>query len=146
MFSVIIPTFNEENTLNKCLESINTQQHYDYEVIIVDGDSTDKTLQIATSNGAKVYKIPKRRLHDVGLARNYGANCSRGEILVFIDADMIIPSNFLSVMEKCFQNPDVIGSICNVLPWRGNNLERLLYECNNALMKASIKTRNCFLS
>ncbi len=146
MFSVIIPTFNEENTLKNCLRSIDRQEHHNYEVVIVDGDSTDKTLQIATSNGAKVYKIPKRRLHDVGLARNYGANFSEGEILVFIDADMIIPSNFLSAMETCFQNPDVTGAICNFLPWEGNCLERVLYECNNTLMKASLKTNNYLLS
>ena len=139
MISLIIPAFNEEKILGRCLRSIEAQNYHDYEVVIVDGGSSDKTLDIAERYKHKILTLPRRRPHEVSLARNFGARYAEGEILAFIDADIVLPSGFLSVLDKCFENPEVVGVMCKVLPLEGNSIEKALYECNNVLMKTSNK-------
>lgn len=143
---MIIPALNEEKILKKCLRSIEAQNYHEYEVVIVDGGSSDKTLEIAKYYGHRIVELPRRRPHDVGLARNFGARYAEGEILAFIDADTVLPSDCLSVLNKCFQNPEVIGAMCRVLPLEGNSIEKILFECNNVLMKTSNKVRILLLS
>lgn len=146
MISVIIPTLNEEKTLRKCLRSIEAQNYHDYEVVIVDGGSSDKTLEIAECYERRILKLPRRRPHDVGLARNFGARYAVGEVLAFIDADTVLPPDCLSVLDKCFQNIEVVGVMCKVLPLEGNSIEKTLYECDNVLMKISTKVHILLLS
>jgi len=77
LISLIIPTFNEEKILGRCLRSIEAQNYHDYEVVIVDGRSSDKTLDIAECYKHKILMLPRERPHDVSLARNFGASPSR---------------------------------------------------------------------
>lgn len=105
-FSVIIPSLNEEQHLPLLLKSLYQQIEKDFEVIIVDGKSVDKTIKIANEWKMKFTK------HNVGLKtiaaskknvayqRNIGAELSRGEYLVFFDADIVIPKNFLKLIKK----------------------------------------------
>lgn len=91
MISIIIPTYNEEIYLPRLLNSIKAQSFKDYEVIVTDGNSTDKTAGIAKKYGCKVVKskgLP-------GIGRNNGTKIAKGSIFVFIDADSIISRNFL---------------------------------------------------
>ena len=90
MLSIIIPTLNEEDYLSSLLESIKKQAFGDYEIIISDAGSTDATLEIA------------RKYHCVvtggglpAVGRNNGAKIAKGEVLFFLDADTILPENFL---------------------------------------------------
>jgi len=139
--SVIIPTLNEEKVIDRCLRSLATQSYHNHEVIVVDGGSSDKTLEIAERYGNKIVRLSKRRTHDVGLARNVGAHHARGDVLVFIDADTVVPPTFLEVLNRCFHDPKVVGVMCRVLPLGGNGVEQALYECNNFLMKTSSRIR-----
>lgn len=90
LLSIIIPAKNEEVLLPKLLKSIKEQKFTDYEVIIADAGSTDRTKEVARSYGAKVIKggLPAR-------GRNAGAEAAQGELLLFLDADVILPENFL---------------------------------------------------
>ena len=91
MLSIIIPTLNEEKYLPKLLESIKKQSFKDYEIIVADANSKDKTRKIARDYGCKITSggiLP-------AVARNNGAKKAAGEILLFIDADCIIENNFL---------------------------------------------------
>ena len=88
LISIIIPTKNEEKYLPQLLESIKKQTVQPYEIIVADAGSTDRTVEIAKKYGAKVVKG--------GLAaegRNNGASIAKGDILVFIDADAILPTD-----------------------------------------------------
>jgi glycosyltransferase involved in cell wall biosynthesis len=97
-FSIIIPTLNEEFFLPRLLGDINKQKEKDYEVVIVDGYSTDNTKKIALSYKKRFYQI---NVKNVSVQRNYGAKMSIGKYLVFLDADTRIRKSFL---EKTYKN------------------------------------------
>ncbi|MCL5427597.1 MAG: glycosyltransferase family 2 protein, partial [Candidatus Marsarchaeota archaeon] len=90
--SVVVPAVNEERYIGYMFEGLSRQVFRNFEVIVVDGNSTDKTRDIARANGAKVI-IEKRR--GIGRARNVGAMTARGRIIVFIDADTKPSPTFL---------------------------------------------------
>lgn len=90
--SVIIPTYNEEEHISNCLDSLLIQTYKDYEVIVVDDGSTDSTLSQIETKKVKLYQQNHK---GAGAARNLGAKNSNGDILVFIDADMIATQDFL---------------------------------------------------
>ncbi len=96
MISVIIPTLNEEKYLPILLESIKKQTYKDYEVIIGDGNSTDKTINIAKKYGCKIAGGGSP-----AVGRNKAAKKAKGEYLIFLDADVFLPDNFFSeLLEK----------------------------------------------
>ncbi len=93
--SIIIPTYNEEKDILDCLNSLASQSYKNFEIIIVDDGSTDKTLEIVKNFPKKKVRILKQKHCGPGLARNLGAEKSKGEILIFIDADMTFEKNYL---------------------------------------------------
>ncbi|HJZ06243.1 hypothetical protein A2634_02230 [Candidatus Amesbacteria bacterium RIFCSPHIGHO2_01_FULL_48_32] len=90
-FSVIIPTLNEERYLPKLLKCLEGQLDRSFEVVVVDGKSEDKTVEKA--QGLEVIISEKR---NVSWQRNLGAKRARGKYLVFLDADVEVPANYLS--------------------------------------------------
>lgn len=93
--SVIVPTYNEEEVILDCLESLTKQTFKDFEIIVVDDGSTDSTLE--KLKGVKVFH---QNHLGAGAARNLGAKHAKGEILVFVDADMTFDRNFLKMLIK----------------------------------------------
>ena len=81
--SVIIPALNEEKYIHIPLEALRHQTFKDFEVIVVDGKSKDRTVQVARKYGAKVI-VEKSA---VSKARNIGARAAKGKLLVFLDGD-----------------------------------------------------------
>ena len=90
MLSVIIPTYNEENYLGVLLECLKNQTFRDFEVIVADADSKDKTREIAKKTDTKIVKGGRQ-----AFGRNNGAKSARGDILVFMDADLSFDNEFL---------------------------------------------------
>src|SRR3989339_1980792 len=90
MLSIIIPAYNEERYLPKLLNCIKKQTYRDYEVIVADANSKDKTRQIAKKYGCRVVKggMP-------AAGRNNGAKAAKGGILLFLDADVQFDKDFL---------------------------------------------------
>lgn len=105
MISIIIPAFNEEKYLGKTLDSVKNQDYRDYEIIVVDNCSVDKTAEISGKYTKNVFIIKS----NVAEARNIGAKKTNGEILLFLDADTNIKKNFLREVAKKFENSDIIG-------------------------------------
>lgn len=106
-FSVVVPTYNDEKDLDDCLSSLEKQSK-DFELIIVDGHSSDSTVEIAERHGAKVvYEEYGTR----GGACNVGAEESDGDIIVFTDADATFPPDWLEKVEEKFAETgaDVLG-------------------------------------
>lgn len=95
--SVIIPTYNEEKDVGECLTSLLGQSEKDIEIIVVDDGSNDETLNVLEKikNGNEKINILKQKHLGAGAARNLGAKRARGEILVFVDADMTFDKDFL---------------------------------------------------
>lgn len=99
--SVIIPTYNEEGQIRQCLESLSKQSLGDFEVIVVDDGSTDRTEDIFKSLQTDYeLKFLKQNHKGPGAARNLGAKEAKGEVLVFVDADMTFDKNFLKNLTK----------------------------------------------
>jgi glycosyltransferase involved in cell wall biosynthesis len=101
-FSIIIPTLNEEKNLPILLSSLAKQQERDFEVIISDSNSTDKTKNIA---GEFKHSVPSlffvdKKAKNVSAARNYGASLTKGRFLIFFDADVEISKDFLRKIKE----------------------------------------------
>lgn len=91
MVSCIVTTRNEEKVIGTLLESIKSQSYKDIEIILVDNNSTDKTVQIARKFTKKVFnKGPERSVQ-----RNFGVKKARGEYALILDADMVLTKNVL---------------------------------------------------
>ena len=94
--SVVIPAYNEEQLLSKCLKSLTNQDfHLPFEIIVVDNNSRDKSNAIAQSFGVKVIKETNQ---GVVWARQKGLLQAQGEIIAQADADCYYPSNWLSLI------------------------------------------------
>lgn len=111
--SIIIPVYNEEDAIADCLQSIARQSVKPYEVIVVDNNSTDQTALIASRYPFVTLISAKRQ--GVVHARNRGFNAAKGEIIGRIDADTIIPRNWVKNIVHIFnEDPDldaVSGSV-----------------------------------
>jgi glycosyltransferase involved in cell wall biosynthesis len=106
--SIIIPAHNEERHIEKCLESLLTQDYQDVEIIIVDNGSSDNTPKIVERyverSRDKVRLLRMDRNLGPGGGRNLGASNASGEILVFVDADMVFPPNYITKLVKPIQH------------------------------------------
>jgi len=102
--SVVIPAFNEEKYIGKCLESIIAQVEKPDEIIVVDNNCTDKTVAIVRNRGAKIIKEK-----DQGMihARNAGFDAANYEIIARTDADTILPRDWILKIKGYFKDPNL---------------------------------------
>lgn len=108
--SIIVPAFNSEKTLKHCLYSLVNQKYNDeYQIIIVNDGSTDKTEELAKQYCDKYsnVKLISQKNKGVCEARNIGIKHSRGEIIVNMDSDCIASQNWLSELVKPFTKEEV---------------------------------------
>ncbi|MFZ5364419.1 MAG: glycosyltransferase family 2 protein [Patescibacteria group bacterium] len=107
--SIIIPAYNEEKLLPRCLKSVfATHLPEDYEVIVVNNASTDRTEQIAKSFAG--VKVVMELNKGITRARQAGFRAATGDILVFFDADTVIPPDWFRVAVKKFKSdPKLVG-------------------------------------
>jgi glycosyltransferase involved in cell wall biosynthesis len=118
-FSIIIPTLNEEKLLPNLLNQIKENEiahRYNAEIIISDGGSNDRTIDIAYKYANKVVVHKDTVKQSIAGGRNAGVIYAEGEILIFLGADIIFPDilNFFNYIEKKFYNSDFLGMTCNV--------------------------------
>jgi glycosyltransferase involved in cell wall biosynthesis len=131
LVSIVIPTYNSEKTLAKCLESIKNQTYNNIEVIVVDKFSKDRTVEIAKRFGAKVIVENLDR----SVARNYGIKVAKGEYLLSIDSDMeLTPKVIEECLEAINKNEKIGGviipekSVGNSFWVKVRDFERSFYE------------------
>lgn len=139
LVSIIIPTRNNADLLENCIKSIKTQSYQDIEIIIVDGKSTDGTIDIAKRYKCKTYTfVPnvKNGTFDASYKRNFGAKKGKGRYIYWLDADMELPKNLIKEAVGLCEN----GADAIILPedsfgigiWaRAKNLERRCYWGDN---------------
>ena len=135
MISVIIPTLEEERYLGKTLARL-VKFAPEIEIIVVDGGSKDKTVEIAKQYTDRVFRIAER---GISKAKNYGARHARGDILVFMDADVVVPDDFLLKLARIFQNPNIVAATCNIMPVQPKLLEFIYFSLLNMVIRFSIK-------
>lgn len=112
--SIVIPAFNEEKYLPKLLTSLSKQDYTGkMEVIVVDGNSADKTLQVAKDFEGKIPQFTVLALKKRGISyqRNAGAQQAKYKYLLFLDADIILPQHFLtSLLKKAKLNEQFVAT------------------------------------
>lgn len=121
--SIIIPTLQEEGFLERTLENLKSLQ-LPHQIIITDGGSKDRTLDIARryTDTIVVWTHPRRQTF--GEAKNAGAALATGEFLVFIDADVLIPAPqaFFEEILKAFDaNKKLVALTVPLKPWEENH-------------------------
>jgi len=101
--SIIIPTLNEERSLSNALGALPISPSL--EIIVVDGGSRDRTREMASAWTSQVYLTEPGRAHQM----NFGARQARGEILLFLHADSILPKGGLEAISEALADPAVVG-------------------------------------
>ena len=101
-YSVIIPVYNVENYLSRCIDSLLAQNYVDLEILLIDNGSKDQSGQICEDYAAQfsnitAYHIPNK---GVGSARNFGLSKAKGEFICFMDADDYLVGNLFSDVES----------------------------------------------
>lgn len=113
--SVIVPVYNTEKYIARCIESILNQSFKDYEIILIDDGSSDNSGNICDyyseiDNRIKVIHIEN---NGVSFARNYAINISNGKYITFIDSDDIIDSDMLKTLYELLINNEVDMALCS---------------------------------
>ena len=102
--SVVIPAFNEEEFIGKCLTSVTNQIIPADEIIVVNNNSTDKTEAIAKRFGVKIIN---ERVQGMTPARNRGFNSAKYEIVARCDADTVVPKDWIKIIKNNFKKGDI---------------------------------------
>ena len=129
ILSIIIPTYNEEEYLPILLESIEKQSFRDYEVIVADANSTDKTREIAKEYGCVVI--------DGGMpavGRNNGARIAKGEYLLFLDSDLKLTDDYLRNVLYEFRMERLGIAITQMEPMSQKIEDKLFHDFANQFM------------
>jgi glycosyltransferase involved in cell wall biosynthesis len=146
-FSVVIPALNEENFLPLLLEDLKKQKFKNFEVVIVDGSSTDETIKVAKyfdkNLNLKTFVVKKR---NVSFQRNFGAEKSIGKYILFIDADTRIKSDFLLKANKIIQSKKYLILLPKFALTKKDPLANLFIMLSNYAIEISQITSKPFAS
>ncbi|WP_199512055.1 glycosyltransferase family 2 protein [Nucisporomicrobium flavum] len=134
--SFVVPTRNSARTLDACLASLRTQTHPDVEVLVVDNGSTDATTEIAARHADQVLQWGPER----SAQRNHGTDRSTGDVVVFIDSDMVLEPHIATQIHDRFTARPEVGAL--IIPERSfgdgflarcRQLEKHLYVGDEAV-------------
>lgn len=127
--SVIIPAYNEEKYIKYPIGGLKDQSFKNFEAIVVDGGSTDRTRKIIGKNAKVIVELRR----GIALGRNIGAAKSKGKILVFLDADTKPSRRLLQSYYNAFSDKGVIAATGPIYP-----LEKTSWAVNTGYKFVSI--------
>ncbi len=136
-FSVIIPTLNEEKYLPRLLKNLRSQKEKDFEIIVADANSEDKTREIAeTFKGLPIRAFNNKR-KNVAYQRNAGAKETQGRYLVFLDADAGISPTFFSRLHAFIEKKKGLLFLPSVKPYERMGQAKIIFPLVNYFLEAS---------
>ena len=110
LISVIVPVYNGGKFLPSCLDALFASEYSAFEVVVVDDGSTDDSAKISREKGATVISTPRRQSGPAA-ARNLAAKEVKGEILLFVDADVVVEPDTISKVVARFENQPEISAL-----------------------------------
>lgn len=125
LISVIIPAFNAEKTIKKCVESVLEQTYKEIEVIVIDDGSIDSTFHIVKNIPNERLRVFRTKNQGVSSARNYGMKMARGKYIGFVDSDDYIKPQMYEKMVGAIDNVEAV--ICNHLNWNNKECEATMF-------------------
>lgn len=138
MLSIIVPVYNCELSIVRCIDSILKSKYKDYEIIIINDSSIDNSKNIIESNYSNIDKISIINLNEnkgVSFCRNLGIEKARGSYITFVDADDYITENMYNNMMSYIEKYDVECCVCNYSEISTNgSMKRSKYSYNNELL------------
>ena len=145
MISIVVPTYNEEQNIERCLQSLNDQTvpRNTYEIIVVDGNSKDRTRELAAPLADKVFIQTSKR---VGGARNDGAMAAKGDIIATTDADCILPRDWVERIERDFAEKKIVQLYGTVYPIEGGIRNNLSLLGANVFSRLGYYTRTIYFT
>lgn len=146
MISVIIPIYNAAQYLSRTIQCLREQVYTDFEVLLIDDGSKDDSAQICREivKADPRFRYAFQENRGVSAARNHGLNLSRGDYIAFIDADDMIPENYLGVLLEALLKKDGQMSVCDVVIME-NNRETTRFTCAEEML-GQRETLNFLLS
>jgi glycosyltransferase involved in cell wall biosynthesis len=144
--SFIIPALNEEKRIAALIDNIKMlKEGFNYEIIVSDGHSEDKTAEIAEREGAIVTSDNNDAPKTIANGRNSGASIASGDIFIFCDADTVIkdPVFFLSEVFSVFEDPDIIGGApsLSIFPDETILKDKIFHFLFNRIVRFSFTTK-----
>lgn len=137
-YSIIVPTLNEEKLLGNLLKQINQptlKERYSYEVIVSDGGSSDNTVEIALKYSDIVKVHCKSSRQNIAEGRNIGANFASGEVLIFLNADVMLSDldKFFTYLNNQFRNSNYLAMSCfvKIFPSEENSADKFFHSIYN---------------
>lgn len=128
--SIVIPTLNEENFIGNLFNSLKAQNFQDFETIVVDGGSKDRTVEVCKSFGSNVHILEGEGEFQ---SRNFGAGVAKGDILVFSCADVVFPKNLLQDVANKFKDRSIIAVAHVTIPLDASFILRFEYQIYNII-------------
>jgi len=138
--SIVLCTYNRQDFIVKCLDSLRRQTFKNFELIVVNDNSTDRTKSILKDYSRKYDKIKiinNTKNKGVSGARNSGIRKAKGEIIAFLDDDCIADKNWLNELIKPYKNQDIIGVGGRITNPKPSNLAELANEGLNDVANKS---------
>lgn len=134
--SIVIPVFNEEKQLAECLRAIGRLRQKPHEVIVVDNNSTDRTVQIARR--FTFAKVITAKRQGVVHARDRGFNAARGDIIGRIDADTRLPRDWTEQLHSIFVGSD-IDAVSGAIEYHDIPARRVFSKCDLLLRRRAAR-------
>lgn len=125
LVSIIIPVYNMEEYLDNCIKSIIRQTYSNFEILLIDDGSTDqsKSLCISWEKRDNRIRFFNHDNHGVSYTRNRGLKESRGEYIIFIDADDIVFEKYIEMMLKPYEEYNIDLSILSYFCFYENDID-----------------------
>ena len=130
LVSIIVPMYNSEKYIVRCIDSLLEQSYENIEIIVVDDGSSDNSVEIIKKYNDNRINIYQKRNEGVSATRNLGIEKSNGDFLLFVDSDDYVSKDIVKVMlDKVNSENSMI--LCNNKEIWGNRIEkRILFTMN----------------
>lgn len=130
-FSILVPAYNEEQSISSCLISLTSLTSGDKEIIVIDDASTDRTTQIVEKFLAKgVILVRREKNGGRAAALNSGLQTATGDVVVTTDADTVVPSDWLQRYTACFEHQ---GTVAVGGAYQASNKDNVLAHATSVL-------------